>query len=100
MKEDWGRSVVAKEKTRKIREREKPRIGVGGRMDGCTVCGIVAAASGWRNRNYLVELSEATEEKELVARSKPRLWLKYRKFKHHQPSKIYIFPFCAAIERE
>lgn len=37
---------------------------------------------GWRNRNYLAGLSEATEEKGLVARVSCGRRLKYRKFKH------------------
>lgn len=37
---------------------------------------------GWRNRNYLARLSEATEEKGLVARVSCGRRLKYRKFKH------------------
>lgn len=45
--------------------------------------------AGWRNRNYLAGLSEATEEKGLVARVSCGRRLKYRKFKHRStPARV------------
>lgn len=58
--------------------------------------------AGWRNRNYLARLSEATEEKGLVARVSCGRRLKYRKFKHRStpPSNplLYHSPAPLALD--
>lgn len=51
---------------------------------------------GWRNRNYLAGLSEATEEKGLVARISCGRRLKYRKFKHRSTPSPSLPPVRAA----
>lgn len=78
---------VDKRGNKRWRKREGTRIKRGRREEsregvGKTSVGARKPRVGWRNRNYLAGLSEATEEKGLVARVSCGRRLKYRKFKH------------------
>lgn len=89
---------VDKRGNKRWRKREGTRIKRGRREEsregvGKTSVGARKPRVGWRNRNYLAGLSEATEEKGLVARVSCGRRLKYRKFKHRStppPTPLFV----------
>lgn len=91
-------SGVDKRGNKRWRKREGTRIKRGRREEsregvGKTSVGARKPRVGWRNRNYLAGLSEATEEKGLVARVSCGRRLKYRKFKHRStppPTPLFV----------